>query len=394
MKKLKGLVALALCALLSLAVLAPASAAAVKIGVLVADATSSEALAFRAYYTQYIASAYGVEFIYSDELKDAAGEKSAIDNFIVNNAKAVISFSGFDRPAQIDQCESAGVYYAVATGTLSDEQYAQYKDYEFYVGSIGPTLDIEFQTGYDMAAYYIDQGMTNFGMFGGGVPYYVDMHIYRAAGILAAMVDQGGEGASYKGQADHGAIIGQIYADGGIEPGAIGKLNLMAYVGGYDFNDAWFGKLAQMASTEGIQALLTVGSGVDVLGSFVSGTGVKLATVDSFTKALGEAMDNGILDYLAGKFAASIGPAFMAVLNAVNGSPLRTEEGSAFALGQGYWIAKNAEEFSQYYAVDSSIQNPSYTREILDQYCGAGVSYADFASFVGSYSFQQISDLK
>ena len=99
------------------------AAGTVKIGVLVSDATSSEALAFRAYYTEYIAKAYNVEFIYSDELSDAAGEKSAIDNFIVNNCKAVISFSSFDRPAQIDQCEAAGIYYAVATGTLTDEQY-------------------------------------------------------------------------------------------------------------------------------------------------------------------------------------------------------------------------------------------------------------------------------
>ena len=125
------------------------AAGSVKIGVLVSDSTSSEALAFRAYYTEYIAPAYGVEFIYSDELTDAAGEKSAIDNFIVNNCKAVISFSSFDRPAQIDQCESAGIYYAVATGTLNADEYEEYKDYEYYVGAIGPSLDIEFQAGYD-----------------------------------------------------------------------------------------------------------------------------------------------------------------------------------------------------------------------------------------------------
>ena len=208
MKNIKRIVAILLCALLTLCV--PALAEGEKIGVLVSDATSSEALAFRAYYTEYIAPAYGVEFIYSDELTDAAGEKSAIDNFIVNNCKAVISFSSFDRPAQIDQCESAGVYYAVATGTLTAEEYEEYKDYEYYVGAIGPSLDIEFQAGYDMASYYLDQGVTKFGMFGGGVPYYVDMHIYRAAGMLTAMVEKGGEGANYKGQTDFGGILDYV----------------------------------------------------------------------------------------------------------------------------------------------------------------------------------------
>ena len=392
MKNIKRIVAILLCALLTLCV--PAMAEGEKIGVLVSDATSSEALAFRAYYTEYIAPAYGVEFIYSDELTDAAGEKSAIDNFIVNNCKAVISFSSFDRPAQIDQCESAGVYYAVATGTLTAEEYEEYKDYEYYVGAIGPSLDIEFQAGYDMANYYLDQGMTKFGMFGGGVPYYVDMHIYRAAGMLTAMVEKGGDGANYKGQTDFGGILGQIYQDGGIETGAIGNVELLAYVGGYDFDDAWFGKLAQMAGTEGIEAILTVGSGVDVLGSFVAGSGVKLATVDSFTKAMGEAMDSGILDYVAGKFSASVGPIFAATLNAINGAPIRDGEGNALALGQGYWVATNAGQFAQYSAVDSSKDDPAYTKAILDKFCAPGVAYGDFAAFVGQYSFDEIVALK
>ena len=394
MKNMKRSICLILCLLMALGCIPAMAAGKVKIGVLVSDATSSEALAFRAYYTEYIAKAYDVEFLYSDELTDAAGEKSAIDNFIVNNCKAVISFSSFDRPAQIDQCDAAGIYYAVATGTLTDEQYEEYKDYEYYVGAIGPSMDIEFQTGYDMAAYYIDQGMTQFGMFGGGVPYYVDMHIYRAAGMLTAMVEKGGEGANYKGADNKFAIIGQIYQDGGIDTGKIGSLELVAYVGGYDFNDAWFGKLAQMVSTEGIQAILTVGSGVDVLGGFVAGSGVKLATVDSFTPAMGEAMDSGILDYVAGKFAASVGPIFVATYNAINGKPIRDNDGNAIALGQGFWVATNSEQFKQYSAVDSSNTDPAYTKEIMDQYAGAGVSYDDFAAFVGRYSFDGIVGLK
>ena len=394
MKNLKRVLAFALCLMMLSISISAQAAGNVKIGVLVSDATSSEALAFRAYYTEYIAKAYDVEFIYSDELSDAAGEKSAIDNFIVNNCKAVISFSSFDRPAQIDQCDAAGIYYAVATGTLTADEYEEYKDYEYYVGAIGPSLDIEFQAGYEMAAYYINQGMTTFGMFGGGVPYYVDMHIFRAAGMLTAMVELGGEGANYKGATTAEAIVGQIYADGGVDTGAIGNLTLAAYVGGYDFNDAWFGKLAQMVGTEGMQVILTVGSGVDVLGGFISGSNVKLATVDSFTTAMGEAMDNGILDYMSGKFAASIGPIFVATLNAINGQPIRDNDGNALALGQGYWIATSSEQFREYSAVDSSMTDPAYTKEVLDQYAPAGVSYDDFAAFVAQYSFDEIVALK
>lgn len=51
----------------------------VKIGVLVQDVSGEEALGFRAYYEDYVADQYGVTFTYTDELKDAASEKSAIE---------------------------------------------------------------------------------------------------------------------------------------------------------------------------------------------------------------------------------------------------------------------------------------------------------------------------
>ena len=131
------------------------TAETVKIGVLVSDVTGAEALSFRSYYENYIQKVYNVEFMYSDELSDAAAEQSAIDNFIANNCKAIISFASADRPAQIEKCEAEGVYYAVATGTLTDEQYETYKSYEHYVGAIGPDLMTEYQAGYDMAKFYL-----------------------------------------------------------------------------------------------------------------------------------------------------------------------------------------------------------------------------------------------
>ena len=299
----------------------------VKMGILVSDATSAEALAFRTYYTDYIQNQYNVELIYSDELKDAAGETSAIDTFITNNCKVIISFSSFDRAAQIEQCEEAGVYYAVATGTLTEEEYENYKGYEHYIGAIGPSLDVEFQTGYDMAKYYLDQGKTNFAIFGGAIPYYTEMHIYRAAGMLTAMVEAGGDNASYQGATTKDAIIGQIFTDGGLVTGEIGTVNLMGYVGGYDMDDAWFGKCAQMAQTPDLEVILAVGNGSDFFGTAVAGTDVKIASVDAYASSYGDAMSAGMLDYLAGKFSASIGPIFIASYRAALGSPVRTEEG-------------------------------------------------------------------
>lgn len=363
----------------------------VKMGVLVSDATTAEALAFRNYYTEYIQKQYRVEFLYSDELKDSAGEASAISSFITNNCKGIISFSSFDRDAQIEQCEEAGVFYSVAAGTLTDEQYETYKGYEYYVGAIGPTLDLEFQTGYDMAKHYLDQGKTNFAIFGGAIPYYTEMHVYRAAGMLTAMVEAGGEGASYKGATDLQGIVGQIMADSSVEVGAIGTNNIVGYVGGYDMDDTWFGKCAQMAQTPDLEVILAVGNGSDFFGTAIEGTDIKIATVDAFVSSYKEAMDAGMLDYLAGKFSSGIAPIFIATYRAALGDPIRTEEGNAIALSQGYWIATSAEEFDKCYAVDSSLENPAYTKGMLDTLLP--IDYTGFSDFVGKYGFEEIQSM-
>ena len=268
------------------------------------------------------------------------------------------------------------------------EEYETYKGYEHYVGAIGPSLEVEYQTGYDMANYYLEQGKKNFAIFGGAIPYYTDMHIYRAAGMIAAMVDAGGADANYKGATDEAGIIGQIYADGQIETGAIGDVNIVGYVGGYDMDDAWFGKCAQMAQTPDLEVILAVGNGSDFFGTAIEGTDVKIASVDAYAESYGTAMDGGMLDYLAGKFSASIGPIFIATYRAVLGSPIRTEDGNALALSQGYWVATSPEEFSEYYAVDSSVDSPAYTKGMLDGLLTA--DYASFEKFVSAYGFKDI----
>lgn len=361
----------------------------VKIGVLVADATGAEALAFRSYYENYIQAQYDVTFMYSDELSNAAAEASAIDNFIANNCKAIISFASADRQAQIEKCQENKVWYAVATGTLSAEEYEKYKTYSYYVGAIGPDLATEFKAGYDMAKHYLDQGYTSFGMFGGATPYFVDMHIYRTAGMLAAMAEKAG--TSYKGATGMG-IVGQIYADYcNVEAYDFGSVKLMGYVGGYDFDDAWFGKLATVANTPGVEVLLAVGSGDTAFAGFKQ-PGQKLANIDSYTESSLALMKAGTLDYLIGKFSASIGPIFAATYSAIQGKPIRTPEGYALALGQGYWIADSVEKAENFYAVDSSTTDPAYTKALLDNLIGA--SYEDFAAFVSAYSFEEIQNLK
>ena len=345
----------------------------VKIGVLVADVSGEEALAFRSYYENYIAKQYpNVTFVYTEQLADAAAEKSAIEKFAAQGCQAILSFSSADRATQLDTCISNKLYYAVASGMLDDAQFETYKTSEYFVGQIGPSMDTEYEAGCAMGKYFADKGVKRVAMYGAFIPN--PMHVYRAAGVLAGL------GMSYGGASDKDAIVGQIFGDQGIDLSKVGTngVELVGYFQG--FGDTTFDELFGILGKEP-EAFLSVGMATTFFTDSLNSAGVEFSDIDSFTKANGEAMSNGKLVYLAGKYSSSIGPIFAAVLNAVNGNPVRDADGNALSISQNYLVATDAESFAKYSTADQG-DTPIFSKEVLDTVIGDKVSYDSFVSLV------------
>lgn len=343
----------------------------VKIGVLVADVSGEEALGFADYYKNYITSNYNVEFSYTEQLADAAAEKAAIEKFAAQGFDAIISFSASDRATQIETCSANGLYYAVASGMLDDEQYEQYKNDEYFVGQIGPSMDTEYEAGYAMGKYFADQGVKSIAMYGAFIPN--PMHVYRAAGVLA------GIGATYGGASDKDAIVGQIFGDQGIDLSKVGagSVEVVGYFQG--FGDTTFDELFGCIGSQP-EAFLSVGMATTFFTDILNENGIAFSDIDSFTSANGTAMSEGKLVYLAGKYSSSVGPIFAAVMNAVNGTPVRNEDGSALSISQNYLVATDAASFDKYASADKG-DSPIFNKEILDGIIGE-VSAADFIACV------------
>ncbi|MEE3458608.1 MAG: sugar ABC transporter substrate-binding protein [Candidatus Faecousia sp.] len=345
----------------------------VKIGVLVADVSGEEALAFRSYYENYIAKQYpNVTFVYTEQLADAAAEKSAIEKFAAQGCQAILSFSSADRATQLDTCISNKLYYAVASGMLDDAQFETYKTSEYFVGQIGPSMDTEYEAGCAMGKYFADKGVKSVAMYGAFIPN--PMHVYRAAGVLAGL------GMTYGGASDKDAIVGQIFGDQGIDLSKVGTngVELVGYFQG--FGDTTFDELFGILGKEP-EAFLSVGMATTFFTDSLNSAGVEFSDIDSFTKANGEAMSNGKLVYLAGKYSSSIGPIFAAVLNAVNGNPVRDADGNALSISQNYLVATDAESFAKYSTADQG-DTPIFSKEVLDTVIGDKVSYDSFVSLV------------
>ncbi len=346
----------------------------IKIGVLVADVSGEEALGFRAYYENYIAKNYNVTFTYTEQLADAAAEKSAIEKFAAQGYDAILSFSSSDRATQLDTCAKNKLYYAVASGMLDDAQYEQYKQNEYFVGQIGPSMVGEYEAGLAMGKYYAGKGVKTVGIYGAFIPN--PMHVYRAAGLLVGL------GLTYGGASDMDAVVGQIFGDQGVDVSKIaGNVTVVGYLQG--FGDTTFDELYAIVG-QTPEAFLSVGMATTFFADALNGAGIQYADIDSFTSGNATNMSEGKLTYLAGKYSSSVGPIFAAVVNAVNGNLIRDAEGNALSLNQSYMVATDSDTFNEIYNGDKG-DSPIYSKEVLNTVIGKDVTYSGFATLVASH---------
>lgn len=345
----------------------------VKIGVLVQDVSGEEALGFRAYYEDYIADQYGVTFTYTDELTDAASEKSAIEKFASQGYQGVISFSSNDRALQIETCESNQIYYAVAAGMLDDDQYEQYKGNEYFLGQVGPSMETEYQAGVDMGKFFADKGIKTVAMYGAFIPN--PMHVYRVAGVLSGL------GLSYDGSTDEAEVVGKIFADQGVDPSKVsGDIEMVAYLQGYGDTTTDEINAAIQAAPD---AFISVGMATTFFTQQLNAAEIEFSDIDSFTKSNGEAITSGKLVYLAGKYSSSVGPAFALIMNAINGNIVRDADGNAVSISQNYQVATDEATFDEFYKTDNG-DNPIYNKETLDKIIGDSVTCDDITKLVES----------
>ena len=345
----------------------------VKIGVLVSDVSGEEALGFRAYYEDYIAQNYDVTFTYTEQLADAAAEKAAIEKFAAQGYDAILSLSASDRVTQIETCAEYGLYYAVVSGMLDDQQFEQFKSNEYFVGQIGPSMDTEFEAGYAMGEYFADQGVKTVGIYGAFIPN--PMHVYRTAGVLAGL------GCSYGGASDKDGIAGQLFADQGVDMNKLscGDVQVIGYFQG--FGDTTFDELFAIVGQQP-EAFLSVGMATTFFAEALNGAKIPYSDIDSFTSGNAANMADGTLVYLAGKYSSSIGPIFAAVMNAVQGNPVRDADGNAISVSQSYLVATDSEAFDSIFNGDKG-DSPIFSKDVLDTVIGA-VSYDDFVKLVES----------
>lgn len=392
-KKMAALLCLALCLALLCGCRSAESAGESEqaqnhiVGLALYSQTDPEQRMFFDYYRNYIAASFPVEFLASDQLLTTEDEIAFIQEAKAAGAEAIISFYGLGLREIVAACQEEEIYYVLGSASISDSDFDAVKDNPWFLGVIGPADEEEFAAGGDMARAFAEQGATSFLIVSGGAGGVGNfMHYSRVEGMLTALRDV--FGLTYSREISELAALETLTAvDTGnpdvsivISPGYIqiesGAENLRRAFAEGDYD--------ALLCAQGMAEIMD-----DVLDEIsTSETRMLMGVVDCFSEenytAVEETDANGVpvLNYVKGKYASMVAPAFVAVFNAMEGDlDVVNPGGEAFRLYQSYWEASGEAEYVELYGYTQSIYENAYSSMDLMQVIRAYQPDAAFEQF-------------
>ena len=341
-----------------------------KIGVAVYDVQDDEVTAFREYLTDYIQNCFPeTEFCYSYAIRSAQDEMKFLEDACKEGARGIMSFITYDLEKEVAYCESQGVYYMLASGTVPEEQYESVADNPYFLGVVGPGSEIEYEAGADMAEYFIQEMEgDSYILFTGGAAAGNEMHRLRSVGALETFEKYFGD----PGQSAEELAVTE-------EPVRLefGDIHLTVFPG-YTTREETGAKAEEELKSGDYDFALSMFSMYGMV-NVLKNEGVKQGVVDCYSMTNKDLFADGTLCYVAGKYSSEIGPSFAAMYNAVTGYAEEfRENGRAFRMTQGYWVSKNSREYNDQYALATGIYVNAYNYEDLSSLIKVYDEQADF----------------
>ena len=327
------------------------------IGVLVYNHSDDEVLAFRRYLVNYISEAFNVEFIYSGDITSHEEEQEFLQRLIDSGAEGILSFISYDLAAETELCEQAGVYYMLASGTVTDEDFAAVEDNPYFLGVIGPGAFIEYKAGSDMAAFFADKkGSNEYFILSGGAAFGNAMHQRRTQGILDTLASA--YNVTFERSSEELSMTE--------EPVHIQEGELKICIcPGYISRDQFYEKIKAEFESDQYDTVLSV-LGISRMADVVKGK--RLGVIDCYSEANLQLFATENLHYLSGKYSSIIGPSFAVMYNAITGYAEEFRpRGKSFHITQGFWSSDSREDFEEKYTLASSVEINAYNYEDLQK---------------------------
>ncbi|MDO4344914.1 MAG: hypothetical protein Q4C50_08945 [Eubacteriales bacterium] len=343
-----------------------------KIGVIVYSPDSQEMSMFMNYYRDYLESGFPVQFYFSGAVETPEEENAFIEAVKEQGAAGVISFCGYDLESTLAVCEENEIYYVLGSNIVGDADFEKAKENPWFLGSVGPDPESVYQSGANMAEYFLEKGAHHCIIMTGGASKGNAAHASRVEAMLAALKEKAGlvldKEISAIARTEENTTLAS--EDGSLE---------VTLVPDYTENGLGLENLEDAFNAGDYDTLMSAFHVSTYLDKIMEketqqGSGIAVGAVDSFTEANFEAFKQkdsfgeAPIDYVEGKYASMAGPAFAMMYNAVTGhAEANAEDGKAIRLYQGFWRAKSREEFIELYGYTTGIYENAYSCEDLMQ---------------------------
>lgn len=329
-----------------------------KIGVIVYNTGDEEVIGFREYLQGYIESNFEmVKFVYSDSIRSGEEELKFMQDAIDQGVEGFMSFLSSDLKAEVELCEKNKVYYLLASGTVSDEDFESVAENPWFLGMFGPGQPFEFQAGADMARFFIGRKVgTRYLVLSGGSALGNEMHYQRTLGILDTFASA--YGVVFPTPRDELAGTAETVTMD------LGKITV-TICPGYLSNAESLSAVKETYAAGTYDAVLSVLAPQDMAETIGQ---TPLGVVDSFNTRNLQLVNSGVLKFVAGKYNSLVGPAFALMLNAVTGyAEDFRDNGRAIKVTQGFWTAQSRQEYVDKYTLSASAAMNAYNFKDLSQ---------------------------
>lgn len=130
----------------------------IKAGLLVPGSVNDAVQAYIDYMRNYLADVYNVEMLVNESISSTNTQSIACQALIDNGAKFIISLQDdTDRNAAIKIANDNGVFFGIAGTCQNPTDYGITKDYPYFVGSVGTSIQEERRAAKQMTNYYLEK---------------------------------------------------------------------------------------------------------------------------------------------------------------------------------------------------------------------------------------------
>ena len=128
----------------------------IKVGLIVPGTVNETVQAYIDYIKNYLSVVYNCEILPEAQVTTSQDQKASCISLINSKAQFIISLQDdTNRNAAIKEANANHVYFANAGTCQNDADYAETKDLEYFIGSVGSSIDEERRATKVMTEYYL-----------------------------------------------------------------------------------------------------------------------------------------------------------------------------------------------------------------------------------------------